>query len=87
LENRSIIAGNVDEEVVIIKRLELDLDIGCLHNFVDLAILFATDELAMLVGKLDLEANLVMKGLVGLGSSSALYVAQETDTPLRYPIP
>jgi hypothetical protein len=42
-----------------------------LHNFVDLAILFATNELAMLVGKLDLEANLVMKGLEGLVSSLA----------------
>jgi hypothetical protein len=65
LENRRIIASNVDEEVVVIKRLELDLDVGRLHNFVDLAILFATNKLAMLVGKLDLEANLVMKGLVG----------------------
>jgi len=71
LENRRIIASNVDEEVVVIKRLELDLDVGRLHYFVDLAILFATNKLAMLVGKLDLEANLVMKGLVGLGSKSA----------------
>src|SRR5260370_3113987 len=35
-----------------------------LHNFVNLAILFAANELAVLVGKLDLETDLVMESLV-----------------------
>lgn len=85
MENRSIIAGNVDKEVVVIKGLELNLDVGRLHNFVDLAILFATDELAVLVGKLNLEANLVMKGLVGRMKFGMIRCLG--DAPLRYLIP
>ena len=46
-----------------IERLELDLYVRSLHDLVDLAILLAADELAVLVSELDLEAYLVMIGL------------------------
>ena len=49
---------------MVVKRLELDLHVGRLHNLVDFAVLFATDELAVLVSKLDLEAYLVVEGLL-----------------------
>ena len=48
---------------MLVERLEFDLDVGRLHNLVDLAILLAADELAVLVSELDLEAYLVMIGL------------------------
>ena len=48
---------------MLVERLELYLDVGRLHDLVDLAILLATDELAVLVSELDLEAYLVMIGL------------------------
>ena len=48
---------------MLVERLELDLDVGRLHNLVDLAILLAADELAVLVSELDLEAYLVLKRL------------------------
>ena len=48
---------------MLVERLELDLDVGRLHNLVDLAILLAANELAMLISELDLEAYLVMEGL------------------------
>jgi hypothetical protein len=79
LENGGIITGDVNEKVVVIEGLELDLDVGRLHNLVDLAILFAADELAMLIGKLDLKASLVMKGLDGLGQAGK--IVGETHTP------
>lgn len=63
LDDRPITPSDVDEEVVIIECLELDLHVGRLHNLVDLTILLPTDEFAMLVGQLDLEADLMMKGL------------------------
>ena len=53
---------------MLVERLEFDLDVGRLHNLVDLAILLATDELAVLVSELDLEAYLVMIGLRRLDS-------------------
>lgn len=64
LKNRVVVAGDVDEEVVVVKRLELDLDVGRLHDLVNLPILFPADELAMLVGQLNLEAYFVMECLV-----------------------
>ena len=48
---------------MLVERLELDLDVSSLHDLVDLAVLLATNELAVLVGKLDLEANLVVEAL------------------------
>lgn len=63
LEDRPVTSGDVDEEVVLIERLELDLDIGGLHDLVYLAILLAADELTVLVGKLNLEAYLVVESL------------------------
>ena len=48
---------------MLVEGLELDLHIGCLHDLVDLAVLLATNELAVLIGKLDLEANLVVEAL------------------------
>ena len=63
LQHRCIVTSDVNEEVMLIESLELDLDVGRLHNLVDLAILLAADELAVLVSELDLEAYLVMIGL------------------------
>ena len=48
---------------MLIERLELDLNVRCLHDLVDLAVLFATNELAVLIRELDLETNLVMESL------------------------
>ena len=48
---------------MVIKRLELDLDICRLHNFVNLSVLLSTDEFSMFICEFNLEANLVMKGL------------------------
>ena len=59
----SIIARNVHQEVVVIEGLELDFHPGHLHDFVDLAILFPRNEIAMLIGQLDLKTDLVMKVL------------------------
>ena len=50
LQDRSVIAGDVDQKVVVVESFELDLDVGHLHDFVDLPVLLATDELAVLVG-------------------------------------
>ena len=48
---------------MVIERLELDLDICRLHNFVNLAVLLSTDEFPMFICEFNLEANLVMKSL------------------------
>lgn len=48
---------------MLIKRLELDFDVGRLHNLVDFTVLLSTYELAVFVRELDLEADLVMEGL------------------------
>ena len=63
MENGCIGASDVDEEVVLVERLELDFHIRGLHDLIDLAVLLAADKLAMLVGQLNLEANLVMECL------------------------
>ena len=63
LEDGTVAAGNLNVEIVIIQRLEFDLDVACLHNLVDLSVLLSADELAVLVGKFDLEADLVLVDL------------------------
>ena len=63
LENRPVAASNVDEEVVLVEGLELDLDVGGLHDLVDLAVPLPADEFAVLIRELNLEANLVVEGL------------------------
>ena len=65
MENRGIVTSDVDEEIIIIEGLELDLDVGGLHDLVDLAVLFAANKLAVFVGKLNLEANFVVESLRG----------------------
>jgi hypothetical protein len=40
-----------------------------LHYFVNLAVLFTANELAVLIGQLNLEANLVMEGLREVNST------------------
>ena len=64
MKSTNVVACNVDEEVVVIEGLELDLDVGGLHDLVDFAVLLSTDKLAVLVGELDLEADLVVEGLL-----------------------
>ena len=63
LQDRCVIAGDVDQEVVFVESLKLNLHVSSLHDLVDLAVLLATNELAVLIGKLDLEANLMVKAL------------------------
>lgn len=63
MQDRCVIAGDVDQEVVFVKGLELDLHVSRLHDLVDLAVLLSTNELAVLIGELDLEANLVVEAL------------------------
>lgn len=48
---------------MIIERLEFDLDVRRLHDFVDLAVLLPADELSVFVGKLNLEPNFMMESL------------------------
>lgn len=50
LQDRRVIASDINQEVVVVEGFELDLDVGHLHDFVDLPVLLATDELAVLVG-------------------------------------
>ena len=63
MQNGGVVAGDVYEEVVLIERLEFDLDVSGLHDLVNLAVLLATNELAVLIGELDLEANLMVETL------------------------
>ena len=65
MENRGIVTSDVDEEIIIIEGLKFDLDVGSLHNLVDLAVLFAANKLAVFVSELNLEANFVVKSLIG----------------------
>jgi hypothetical protein len=63
LENGTVAARNLDVEIVIVQRLEFDLDVAGLHDFVDLSVLLSTDKLAVLVSKLNLEADLMLVDL------------------------
>lgn len=63
MENGTVASGNLNVEVVIIQRLEFDLDVAGLHDLVDLSVLLSTDKLAMLVREFDLEADLVLVDL------------------------
>jgi hypothetical protein len=63
VKSSRIAAGNVDEEVIVVERLELDLDVGRLHDLVEFAVLLARDELAVFVRELDLEPDLVVERL------------------------
>ena len=63
MQNGRVVAGDVYEEVVLIERLEFDLDVSGLHDLVDFAVLLAANELPMFIGEFNLEANLVMEGL------------------------
>lgn len=55
-----LIAAHVDVEVVLVEAIKDDLHVALAHDLVDLAILFATDKLLVLVGKLDLHPHLVL---------------------------
>jgi hypothetical protein len=48
---------------VIVERFKLDLDIARLHDFVNLPVFLATDELAMLIRKLNLETDFMLINL------------------------
>ena len=63
MQNGRVVAGDVYEEVVLIERLEFDLDVSGLHDLVDFAVLLAANELPMFIGEFNLEADLVMEGL------------------------
>lgn len=63
LENGGVVARDVDQEVVIVERFEFDFHVRRLHDLIDLPVLLATDELAVFVCELDLEAYLVVEGL------------------------
>ena len=63
LENGAIAAGNLDIEIVVVQRLEFNLDVTGLHDFVDLSVLLSTDKFTVLVRKLDLKADLVLVDL------------------------
>lgn len=62
MQRTSIGASEVDEEVVVVERLELDLDVARL-DLVQLAVLLARDEVAVVVRELELETDLVVEGL------------------------
>lgn len=52
---------DIDVEIVLIETIENDLHIALSHYLVDFAVLFATDEFLVLIGKLNLDANLVLR--------------------------
>lgn len=58
-----VVAGghDIDVEVILIEAVEDDLDTALAHNLVDLSVLLAADEFLVLIGKLDLDANLVLR--------------------------
>ena len=60
LQDRCVIAGDVDQEVVFVESLNLNLHVSSLHDLVNLAVLLATDEVTMLVGQLQLESHFMM---------------------------
>ena len=64
MNGANIIASNVDQEVLIVERLELNFGVCHRHDLVDLAVLLPADKLPMLIRELQLEANLVLEGLV-----------------------
>lgn len=49
LQDGRIRPGNVDEEVVVVERLKLDLDIRRLHDLVDLSVLLAADKVSVFI--------------------------------------
>jgi len=64
LENGAVASGDLNVEIVIVQRLEFDLNVAGLHDFVDLSVLLSTNKLAMLVREFDLEADLVLVDLL-----------------------
>lgn len=58
LKDGTVTARNLNVEIVIVQRLEFDLDVAGLHDFVDLSVLLSTDKLAVLIRELNLEADL-----------------------------
>ena len=56
-----------------LKGLKLDFDASSLHDLVELAILLAADELAMLISKLNLKSNFVMESLQNDQTKLKLY--------------
>lgn len=54
-------ATDYDVEVVLVEAIEDDLHTTVAHDLVDLAILLTTDELFVLVGKLDLHTHIVLR--------------------------
>ena len=63
LENGTVAAGDLNVEIVIIQRLEFNLDVTGLHDLVDLSVLLSTNKLAVFVREFYLEANLVLVDL------------------------
>ena len=58
MKDGTVTARNLNVEIVIVQRLEFDLDVAGLHDFVDLSVLLSTDKLAVLIRELNLEADL-----------------------------
>lgn len=59
-----IVSSDVEDEVEVRREgVELDLDVGHFHDLVNLPVLLPGDEVSMLVGELDLEADLVVEVL------------------------
>jgi hypothetical protein len=52
---------DINVEVVLVETIEDNLNIALSHYFVDFTVLLATDKFFMLVGKLDLDTNLILR--------------------------
>lgn len=65
-----------------IECFKLDLDIGGLHDLVNFAVFLPADELTMLVGELNLEANLMMERLTKVGRKSGASVSRQRTLTL-----
>ena len=63
MKNGTVTTRNLDVEIVIVQRLEFDLDVAGLHDFINFSVLLPANELAVLIRKLDLETNLVLVDL------------------------
>ena len=77
---------------MVIERLELDLDIRSLHDLIDFPILFTTDELAMFICQLNLEADFVMEilmeGTMSVSRKQAIdYSKDQRIIPLPHQVP
>lgn len=64
VDRAAVIPCHVDQEIMVVERLEFNLDVGGGHDFIDLAVFLAADEFTVFVGEFELEPDLVLETLI-----------------------